>query len=87
MEMLSKSMVDKVTGFMNIVSTIPPSRIDGFISGLNMLMGGKVACYQVILHAISLSNQRLHCFIFSTFNYRKFLCFSFWKEDWIMKLC
>ena len=49
-EMLCKSMVEKVTDFMNVVSTIPPSRIDGFISGLNMLMSGKVACYQVILH-------------------------------------
>lgn len=47
-EMLCKEqMFDKETNPKNIVSTIPPSRLDGFMNGLNMLMIGKGSCYQV----------------------------------------
>ena len=47
-EMLGKEhILDTELKSKNIVSTIPPSRLDGFMNGLNMLMVGKGSCYQV----------------------------------------
>ena len=47
-EMLCKEqMLGKEADPKSIVSTIPPSRLDGFMNGLNMLMIGKGSCYQV----------------------------------------
>ena len=47
-EMLDEALWETHTDDGNIVSTIPPSRLDGFMNGLNVLLRGRVGCYQVI---------------------------------------
>ena len=47
-EMMDEALWETHTDNDNIVSTIPPSRLDGFLNGLNVLLHGRVGCYQVI---------------------------------------
>ena len=46
-EILGQALRDKDSESTNIVSTIQPSRVDGFLNGLNVLLYGRGGYYQV----------------------------------------
>ena len=46
-EILGQALRDKESAATNIVSTIQPSRVDGFLNGLNVLLDGRGGYYQV----------------------------------------
>ena len=46
-EILGQALRDNESDATNIVSTIQPSRVDGFLNGLNVLLYGRGGYYQV----------------------------------------
>ena len=58
--LLEESINDLNQDDSNIVSTIQPSRIDGFMNGLNVLLQGRRGLYQVSTNRLSdhFANQR-----------------------------
>ena len=46
-EILAQSLRENESDTTNIVSTIQPSRVDGFLNGLNVLLYGRGGYYQV----------------------------------------
>ena len=46
-EILAQALRDDESDATNVVSTIPPSQVDGFFNGLNVLLYGRGGYYQV----------------------------------------
>ena len=46
-EILAQSLRENESDTTNVVSTIQPSRVDGFLNGLNVLLYGRGGYYQV----------------------------------------
>ena len=46
-ELLAQALRENESDTTNIVSTIQPSRVDGFLDGLNILLYGRGGYYQV----------------------------------------
>merc|ERR1719347_319779 len=53
-ELLAQALRENESDTTNIVSTIQPPRVDGFLDGLNILLYGRGGYYQLLQRSLSI---------------------------------